>query len=295
MPAHNRYLLPYLCGVFMAASVAGAAAQAPSPAEPAAPPVSSLDKQNRLLAQELSAAANWLTAGSEEFLALWEPWSNSKQKGVVLMLPAQGQTANGWGSFSYLRRRLPELGWATLSIALPAADIPAALRLPHEDPGEPAETGNEQKATIEARAEREVRIDQRIASALAFLQQRAPGQRIILLGENTGATRGMAYLDGLSTAAPVSAIVLINAGNELPGRDFNLADALAEQVMPILDLYSKQTPGDVSEAKARKIAANVNQLSAYRQIEVTTQAPSNALPTPATKYVEGFLRSLSKE
>jgi hypothetical protein len=295
MPPYHRYLLPYLCGALMAASVAGAAEQAPSPAEPAVRMVNPLDKQNRLLAQELPAAANWLTAGSEEFLALWEPWSNSKQKGVVLMLPAQGQTANGSGSFSYLRRKLPELGWATLSLALPAADIPAALRLPSENPGDQVETTNEQEGATHVPAEPELQTDQRIASALAFLQRRAPGQRVVLLGENTGAAHGMAYLDSLPTGAPVTAVVLLDARNGLPGRDLNLADVLAEQSMPVLDVYTGDTPGDISAAKARETAAEVGQLSAYRQIELATSTPFSTLPTPTTRYVEGFLRSISED
>ncbi len=60
-----------------------------------------------------------LQAGGDTFLALWKPANTSDPKGVVIILPGAGETADWPQAIAPLRNKLPDTEWASLSLTLP--------------------------------------------------------------------------------------------------------------------------------------------------------------------------------
>ncbi|MGV8841663.1 MAG: alpha/beta hydrolase family protein [Pseudomonas sp.] len=60
-----------------------------------------------------------LLAGTEDFLALWQPANVGQPSGAVILLPGDGETANWPKVIGPLRRKLPDAGWHSLSLSLP--------------------------------------------------------------------------------------------------------------------------------------------------------------------------------
>jgi len=128
-----------------------AAAQEPeapqeAPAEePAATPRPSPQTRSEALAaglqRQLEATAQLQLGDEDKFLALWHPANTAKARGVLVIMPSEGETADWPRAIGPLRRGLPEHGWHTLSLtpadpALspgprpPAAETPTAEEKP---------------------------------------------------------------------------------------------------------------------------------------------------------------------
>lgn len=89
------------------------------------------------LQRQLEAAAQLQLGDEDKFLALWHPANTAKARGVLVIVPSEGETADWPRAIGPLRRGLPEHGWHTLSLtpadpALspgprpPAPEVPAA-------------------------------------------------------------------------------------------------------------------------------------------------------------------------
>lgn len=65
-----------------------------------------------------------LNGGNDAFLSLWQPANQAQSKGLVIILPGDGETADWPRAIGPLRRQLPDAGWSTLSLTLP--DTPNA-------------------------------------------------------------------------------------------------------------------------------------------------------------------------
>ncbi|TQV71783.1 DUF3530 family protein [Exilibacterium tricleocarpae] len=83
----------------------------------------------QLLAAGLPApSVQWLEAGGERFLAVYESDYTGNPQGAILMLHAEGQHPAAHATLDAVRRQLPQYGWATLAAVLPSpgtAPIPA--------------------------------------------------------------------------------------------------------------------------------------------------------------------------
>lgn len=245
------------------------------------------------LAEELDAAARWLEAGGESFLALWQPNTSGSPKGAVLMLPAEGHTANGQGTFTQLRRQLPEHGWATLSITLPPPEVPPQVSILTAGKDTAAVEETEKQPAPEPTQSPEAVASQRIRAALAYLQQNSQGP-LVILGEGIGAARAWQYL-AENGQGPFQAAVLLNARNTVPGQEVVLPENLVVKTLPALDLYSGEHFLGAQEAKARRFAARTQGLQNYRQIRLGPQPEISSGPTAGSRQVRGFLRSLFEE
>lgn len=94
-----------------------------------------------------------LEAGDEAFIGLWRPANVAEPKGLVILLPGEGETADWPRGIGPLRRALPDHSWHTLSISLPdppgflAPEKPEpGLELPTEEQAESATEDTEQQA-----------------------------------------------------------------------------------------------------------------------------------------------------
>ncbi|MBE7373251.1 alpha/beta hydrolase family protein [Pseudomonas lopnurensis] len=206
------------------------APDAPVAVRPALAERSALEAQE--LARRLPQQAVPLQAGDERFVALHLPANDGQPKGLVILLPGNGENADWPLVIGPLRKRLPDAGWHTLSLSMPDADEPlpgrataaeaapetappadteadapqAAGNLPDSPPSEagylPAETADPLDEEPEPAVEPEPtepppgqaeRISARIDSALAFARQQQAAT-IVLLGHGTGAYWAARYL-----------------------------------------------------------------------------------------------------
>lgn len=135
-----------------------AAAQEPeapqeAPAEePAATPRPSPQTRSEALAaglqRQLEAAAQLQLGDEDKFLALWHPANTAKARGVLVIMPSEGETADWPRAIGPLRRGLPEHGWHTLSLT------PADPALsPGPRPPAPEAPAAEEKSETEENAE----------------------------------------------------------------------------------------------------------------------------------------------
>ncbi len=80
-----------------------------------------------------------LASGKERVLALWHPANVGTPKGVVILLPGDGESADWPRVIGPLRRGLPDHGWHTLSLTLPDPERPIRVvtETPAVEPDEP--------------------------------------------------------------------------------------------------------------------------------------------------------------
>lgn len=68
------------------------------------------------LRRQLDHDAQLQLGGDDAFLALWQPANTAKPRGVLIIVPSEGETADWPSVVAPLRRALPEHGWHTLSL-----------------------------------------------------------------------------------------------------------------------------------------------------------------------------------
>lgn len=106
------------------------AAEPPAATEPVKtqrpPTASRADAMAADLVRQLSASEFvGLKEGDADFVALWRPANAGSPKGVIILLPGEGESADWPSGIGPLRRGLPDHGWHTLSLSLP--DSPALI------------------------------------------------------------------------------------------------------------------------------------------------------------------------
>jgi hypothetical protein len=134
---------------------------APAPVASERPPTPSRgDAMAADLARQLSASEFVsMKEGDGDFVALWRPANVGAPKGIIILLPGEGESADWPSGIGPLRRGLPDHGWHTLSLSLPdspalilpptAAAVEQAPEAPgaepdiEAEPAEPAEAPNE--------------------------------------------------------------------------------------------------------------------------------------------------------
>lgn len=180
------------------------------------------------LRRQLDQAAQ-LQLGSEDvFLALWQPANTPKPRGVLIIVPSEGETADWPRVVAPLRRTLPEHGWHTLSLtptdamADPLARLTtpaqAAPSAPAKDEAvedidadaspQPADAGYLPEQTAPADDEPSAeptppqedaapanveRMQARLAAAVEHARSAKPAE-IVLVGHGTGAYWASRYL-----------------------------------------------------------------------------------------------------
>lgn len=218
---------------------------------PLPPPYKSReDRQMRLLAKALADktvdpdTVMWMTAASEEFLALYERDYTGAPQGAVLLLHAEGQHPGWPTTLNAIRTYLPNHGWSTLALTLPSPD---SLPLPPRDEPQGSESAQVSSAERESPAAdqdpapaqqpppvaavekemtqaatnataegaiepAEARAMERIAEAMRFLH-RQNLFNIAIIGDGVGAARATAFLHSLADMkAPAEASSPENSG-----------------------------------------------------------------------------------
>lgn len=136
-----------LCVLALASAGVGANEPEPPPETPATPierpalPSRSATVAADLARQLPSTEVLNLQAADAPFVALWQPANVAEPKGLVILLPGEGESADWPRGIGPLRRNLPDHGWHTLSLSLPDSPefIPPATPLATTEAPEPTE------------------------------------------------------------------------------------------------------------------------------------------------------------
>lgn len=131
MPYTIRAMFPAVCLTLIlpCTQIAMAADPAPAkddkatetPVERAALPSRSQEDTLALERQVPKAEQQQLQAGDESFLALWKPANTDDAKGAVVIVPGADESADWPNAVGPLRRKLPDVGWSSLSLSMPDA------------------------------------------------------------------------------------------------------------------------------------------------------------------------------
>ena len=261
---------------------------APRPALPERSQEDAIALERRLPTQEQQQ----LQAGDSSFLALWKPANTSEPRGVVIILPGAGESADWPQVVAPLRNRLPDTDWGSLSLTLPDMQSEAAQpRIVEAAPAAPTESANTAKdASTEAKPIEQVaggeadvadhpvaetteeqvkadaeRIFARVDAALAFAeQQNARG--IVLLGHGTGAYWAARYLNE-KQPSQVQKLVLVEARSPSNVKP-QLAELTPTLKLATADLFYVDTAVARKEALERLQASKRLKHSNFSQISL---------------------------
>lgn len=204
-----------------------------------------------------------LGEGDNAFLGLSLQQRTATPQGAVLILHDQGHNPDWPVLLQQARTYLPDVGWNTLSIALPlvggyATDAETTLN--------------------------------RIALALQRLNQ--DGQfNLVILGYGEGAYWGARHLsERLQPDQEIGyGLMMVNAKTIEP----DLPDLIGSLNIAILDWVSDDAPAALHAADNRRAAARRNQLERFTQIRDPGQASfyNQATPNRTTRRLWGWLRT----
>lgn len=151
-----------LCALAVATAPISAGESENPPDAPVAPSLErpALPSRSEAMAADLArhvpaAELINLQAADKAFVALWRPANVAEPKGLVILLPGEGESADWPRGIGPLRRGLPDHGWHTLSVSLPDSVVVSATAtepepappMPEHEPPESAPEDAEQPAT----------------------------------------------------------------------------------------------------------------------------------------------------
>lgn len=218
----------------------------------------------------IDGEAVWLGPDDAQFLAIHTPDLTGAPKGAVILVHGMGAHPDWQEVIQPLRVRLPEHGWATLSVQMPVLPndaVPAdyAPLVPEAAP--------------------------RLRSALGWLQER--GDRpVFIVAHSLGAIMAAAALAG-DTGLEADGLVLIGMGGSAEDPHLNAAAHLERITLPVLDLSgSRDLDSVLAGREARARAARRAGNDAYRQVEVTgANHFFTGLEAVLVRRVRGWLES----
>jgi hypothetical protein len=204
-----------------------------------------------------------LGEGDDTFLGLSLQQRTATPQGAVLILHDEGQNPDWPANVQQARNFLPDIGWNTLSIALPLIG------------------GYQTNARTT--------LD-RIALGVQRLNQE--GQfNLVILGYGEGAYWAARYLsERLAPDQDVGyALMMVNAKPIEP----DLRELIGGLEIAILDWVSDDSTAALKEADARRAEARRNQRERYTQIRDPQQASfyNQASPNRSTRRLWGWLRT----
>ena len=293
----------------MAADPAPAKDAATEPAVERAP-LLTRSKQDALALQEHLPATDQqqLQAGEDGFLALWKPANVDDPKGAVIIIPGADESADAPDVVGPLRRKFPDIGWASLSLSMPdplagysqareaqaTPDAADTAEKPKEAPKDAASSEADTAAAAEKEAAAETaraaaaqerstaqaeRIFARIESGISFAQQNK-ARSIVLLGHGNGAYWAARYMSERS-APLVQKFVMVAA------REPADAKPLLTELVPTLKV---KTSDFIYKDPARNAAIERLQVSKRTKGPGYTQIPLTAIPGNAAAEQEQMFR-----
>jgi hypothetical protein len=189
----------------------------------------------------------WLKAGNHNFISIYTPATVTQAHGAIVILHDQGTHPDWPHVIRPLRTKLPEQGWATLSIQLPVL----------------ANGADEEKYVPLFND-----VSERINAAFNYLQQKG-FNNLVLAGYGIGNQMALDYL-GQQTDKRVKAFIGIDM-NAMPKKKqhqaLDILNGLLKLNVPVLDIYGSETHKPVLNSVNRR-AFVVYQYPPSRQIEI---------------------------
>ena len=317
-----RAMFPAICLTLILPCSQIAMAADPTPTKDAKPAETPVERaalpsrsQEDALALERSvpqAEQQQLQAGDDSFLALWKPANVDEPKGAVVIVPGADESPDWPNAVGPLRRKLPDVGWSSLSLSMPdayndvfarAADpAPAGDKAPAEkdakakapDPAATAEA-DAAAAAEQAAAQTELakanaeKIFARIDSAVAFAQQNK-ARTVVLLGHGTGAYWAARYMSEHASPA-VQKLVMVTAvdtGKDTP----SLLELLPTLKVATADFVNQERTVARQQAQARLDASKRVKNARFTQVALSTIAGNPAMEQDQLfRRVRGWLES----
>ena len=189
----------------------------------------------------------WLKAAGRDFLSLYREPAADTVRGAAIIVHGMGGHADWPEVIAPLRTRLPESGWATLSLQMPLLPPGAPLA----DYGKTAQDSG-----------------YRISAAIQYLEQHGY-INIISIGYGFGGALIADYL-----AANPGNHMTAFVGISVQSHDFlnprlKLRNDLAAINIPVLDVYAGGDRGKVlRQADDRRLAGSKNGKNSYEQIMI---------------------------
>jgi len=183
-----------------------------------------------------------LDAANKKIYSLLKQQGTKEAAGHVLILHGARQNPDWKDVIRPLRLALPDYGWASLSIEMPAIPVDA--------------TEKDYAALLE-------QATASILSAQGYLQD-AGAKRIVLIGYGLGARMAVDWLSKTPQSSVKALVMISMADGELnAGIDTN-QDLLNIRI-PKLDIYAEHDSSDVVKAATERYR-NRNRLAPYRQL-----------------------------
>ena len=201
---------------------------------------SDLAKEKRWVDQTVDflvdGEAEWLDLGKHKALAIYMEADTEATKGGVIVVHGSGVHPNWQDVVQPLRTRLPEFGWATLSIQMPVLHNEAEY-------SEYAPLFDEVKPRIEA--------------AIKNLQDKGIN-KIVIVSHSLGSAMSAYYLANAEKSA-VKAFVAIGMPGAREDKRMNTVLMLKSINIPVLDLYGeKDLESVLGSLEQRKEAGSNN-------------------------------------
>jgi len=241
----------------------GPASPEPSPADDTSTDTSRAvpdlvaQRQALLRAQYPQQDLQTLSAGDEQFSALWRLDSSGKALGSLLLLPAPGQTANWPNTVEILRTILPRYGWNTLAIDLqnppsgeqvppPAKDSDAeypdaqagvqdsAASDQSKSAASPSDTDNTMTSSVDDSEQKNLA---RVRAALDFLRGKGQQRSVIIAFGDSAA------LALKTDQASLRALILVDDKQPLLSERQADVDLNPLKNIPLLDLIASSHEG----------------------------------------------------
>jgi pimeloyl-ACP methyl ester carboxylesterase len=242
----------------------------------------------------------WIKSGEDKIFAIYTQETHGNTQGGIILIHDLGNHPDWPEVIAPLRKRLPELGWSTLSLQMPVLDKNANLK--------------EYGKVFD-------KVSGHIKAAIEYLRTQNIGN-VVIIGHGLGAAMGATYLAEAGDRSKSGVAGFIGISMSAPGnvdKRMHTPSLLEKITVPVFDIYGEQDEasvvGSVQEraraAKRAGILAFKNQSKsnlkdaplartslkqkagsiAYRQIKIPGADHSfNAQITILTKRIRGWLK-----
>ncbi len=194
----------------------------------------------------ITGEAEWLPVGDLKVLSIYTPSETEPARGAAIIMHGIGAHPDWPDVIHPVRTRLPEAGWATLSLQMPI--------LPNEA------SGTDYLPLMPE-------VPARINAAVKFLHAQGI-DNIVLIGHSLGTVMGSYYLTH-QPAQQVRAFVGISMSET--GTDSRMSNvAMLKSIsIPVLDIYgSLDEPHVLDHVQQRQQSAASASNQAFRQVEI---------------------------
>lgn len=223
-----------------------------------------------------------LLIGIDEVITLFQNSKTANNKGVILFIPDWQQPAINPRSINFLRKIMPEHGWATLTVQ--------PFNKPKNYPSMALKAVEQQEENEKTVTDYKLKLGQ-LYQAMMDKVANFPGIFILVSeGNNAGF---LVDIINQETSKKPHAMVMLSAYQLTETANINLAKNVAMSEMPILDLRLKRDHINVqASAKLRKIQSEKELKVVYRQQEIANFTPSYYPEDDLLKAIQGWLKTI---